>query len=652
MLEQTFNIDGLLAAVGNGILMDIVREDTVEHRLDNAVDILVLQDVVALLIHRLALLAQDIVVVKQCLTDIEVDAFNTFLGTGDRLGDHLVFDRLIAHLVEEALDPFASETDHQIVLEGDIEAGETRIALTAGTTAQLVIDTAALVTLGTENGQTAEFPGFGGQLDIGTTAGHVGGDGQRADLACLGDDLRFTGMVLGVQDFVTDLAFLQHLGDEFGSLDRDRADEDRLALGMQFNDLVDQSLVFCLLCTEDKVRTVVTDDRTVGRDDHDLHVVDIQEFLFLGLGGTGHTGELVVETEEVLVGDRSQSGRFLTDRNIFLGLDRLMQTIGVLTARHLTAGVLVNDDDLFILNDVFNVLVHDVVGFQRLADVVDERGVVGVVEVLDLEELLAFGNALLRQLDVSALDIDDIVLILFQTADETVRADIFIGGLSFAAGNDQRCARFIDQDGVDFIDESEVQLAQYAVFDPGDHVVAQIVETDFRVGRIGDVAVIGFALFGRRHRVFVEADGQTEEAMDLSHPLAVTFRQIFVDGDDVHAVSGQRVQVDGHDGSQGLAFTGLHLGDIAAVQDIGAFELTEIRVFPDDTLGRFTGDCEGIRQDVIQRFAGCQFLAEFSGHVLKIVILHLRVLRGEVFDRTDSFLDRGEILLVRIEQFI
>ena len=51
--------------------------------------------------------------------------------------------------------------------------------------------------------------GVTAQHDIGTAARHVGGDGDRAELTCLRDDLRLFLVVLGVQDIVLDTGFLQ-----------------------------------------------------------------------------------------------------------------------------------------------------------------------------------------------------------------------------------------------------------------------------------------------------------------------------------------------------------------------------------------------------------------------------------------------------------
>ena len=64
-----------------------------------------------------------------------------------------------------------------------------------------------------------------------------------------------------------------------------------------------------------------------------------------------------------------------------------------------------------------------------------------------------------------------------------------------------------------------------------------------------------------------------EERVELAHPLGVALGQVVVDRDHVNAVSGQRIEIHRKRGDQRLAFTGLHLGDFALVQDNATDEL-------------------------------------------------------------------------------
>ena len=42
-----------------------------------------------------------------------------------------------------------------------------------------------------------------------------------------------------------------------------------------------------------------------------------------------------------------------------------------------------------------------------------------------------------------------------------------------------------------------------------------------------------------------DADLEAEEAVDLAHPLGVALGEVVVDGDEVHALAGERVEVGG-----------------------------------------------------------------------------------------------------------
>ena len=65
--------------------------------------------------------------------------------------------------------------------------------------------------LGTDDGQTAHFLDTLPQHDIGTAAGHVGSYGDRTELACLRDYLRFLLMVLCVEHIVLYTALFKQI---------------------------------------------------------------------------------------------------------------------------------------------------------------------------------------------------------------------------------------------------------------------------------------------------------------------------------------------------------------------------------------------------------------------------------------------------------
>ena len=109
-------------------------------------------------------------------------------------------------------------------------------------------------------------------------------------------------------------------------------------------------------------------------------------------------------------------------------------------------------------------------------------------------------------------------------------------------------------------------MTLHSVFQSKREVVAEVIETEFVVGTVSDIATVGGALLFGALRVANDTDRQTEKTIDRPHPLGVTLREIFVDGDDVYALSGQRIQVGRQSRHQSLAFTGAHLGDAPSMQ--------------------------------------------------------------------------------------
>ncbi len=164
------------------------------------------------------------------------------------------------------------EQAHQIVLQGEKEPALPRIALPARPPPQLVVDPAALVALAAQHVETAEradlltFPLagrvefgldvlelgcalFGGGVgppgrrlpgrqsfgitpedDVDASPGHVGGHGHPTDPAGLGDDLRLTEVLLGVEDLVGYALLLEEPGEVLGLGHRCGAHQHRLAL--------------------------------------------------------------------------------------------------------------------------------------------------------------------------------------------------------------------------------------------------------------------------------------------------------------------------------------------------------------------------------------------------------------------------------------
>ncbi len=118
------------------------------------------------------------------------------------------------------------------------------------------------------------------------------------------------------------------------------------------------------------------------------------------------------------------------------------------------------------------------------------------------------------------------------------------------------------------------------------------------------------------------ADRESEEAVDLAHPLAVALGQVVVDGDDMDALAGERVEIDRQGGDQGLAFAGLHLRDHAAMQDDAAEQLDVEMALAEHALGGLAHRREGVDEDVVERLAGGEARLQGCGAAAQLVVRH------------------------------
>ena len=204
-------------------------------------------------------------------------------------------------------------------------------------------------------------------------------------------------------------------------------------------------------------------------------------------------------------------------------------------------------------------------------------------EVLDAEELLNLLDTFLGQVHDLVLLIDHVItglgdffahdgvhlgelagcLTALQLVCEHRAGLVNLGRLAGLARNDERRSRLIDQDRVHLVDDAVVEVSEHLLVLINRHVVAQIVKAELVVRHIGDVAGIGLLSRLRIHGVHDYTDRKAEEAVNASHPLRVTRREVVVDRDNQDTLTRQCVQIRRCGGDQGLTFTCLHLRNAA-----------------------------------------------------------------------------------------
>ena len=503
----------------------------------------------ALFIDHLALVIHHVIELEQVLADFEVPRLDLRLRLFERLVDPRVHDRLAlleAELLQHAVDPLGTEDAHQIVLQGQIELRRPRVALTAGTTAQLVVDTAAFMTFGAEHEQPAGLQndvtvaldfffdlgrrgfvfvgaGFGidvlrqahfqvaAQLNVGAAARHIGGDRHAAGPAGLGDDKRFLLVVAGIEHVVRNFRALQRGGELFRFFDGNRPHQHRLLAFMAILDLLDDGGVFLVNGAVHFVIVVDARDLHVGRNFNDLELVNLGEFAGFRHRRAGHAGQLRIGAEVVLERDRGQGLVLVLDGDVFLGFKRLVQPFGIPPAFLHAAREFIDDDDVVVLDDVIHILFEQNMRAQRLV------GVMHQIDILDIEQRAflekpgvahqgfhvfdaAFGEGRRAGLLVF------FVIVFGKLRDQLVDRGVKIAEVFRRAGNNQRRACLVDQDAVDFIDDGVIERPLHHVVEREFHVVAQIIETELVVGRIGHVAGISVAALIIVHAVLDDTD--------------------------------------------------------------------------------------------------------------------------------------------------
>ena len=133
--------------------------------------------------------------------------------------------------------------------------------------------------------------------------------------------------------------------------------------------------------------------------------------------------------------------------------------------------------------------------------------------------------------------------------------------------------------------------------------------------------------------------------MHPAHPVGVAPGEVVVDGDDVHAVAGERVEVGRQRRDQGLALTGLHLGDVAEVQRRAAHQLHLVVELPERAAGRLADDGERLGQQVVERLAVGVALLERVGQRAQLGVGQVDVVVLERLDVIGDVADSRRTIL-------
>ena len=143
--------------------------------------------------------------------------------------------------------------------------------------------------------------------------------------------------------------------------------------------------------------------------------------------------------------------------------------------------------------------------------------------------------------------------------------------------------------------------ALHEAFERDGHVVAQVVEAELGVRPVRDVGVVRLLARPERHHVLDRAGAHAEHLEDGLRPLLVALGEVVVDRDEVRAAAGERVQVQRLRRDERLALAGLHLGDVALVEDDAAHQLHVEEADADRALEGLANGRERLEEEVVER---------------------------------------------------
>ncbi|MPM65514.1 hypothetical protein SDC9_112411 [bioreactor metagenome] len=430
--------------------------------------------------------------------------------------------------------------------------------MATGASSQLVVDASGLVALGTQDVESPKFfhflvvslPGRVGlldgnchlltaciaaadssgsrieaasQLDVRSAPSHVGGDRHRSLGAGFLDDHSLTGVVLCIEHLMADPHLAQQHGEHLTLFDADGTHEYRLADFVHPLNLLADCLELELFVVVDEVGMVFSHHRFVGGDDHDIEIVDFQEFRCFGVCGTGHAADLVIHPEEVLEGDGGQRLVLSQDLDLLLGLNGLVQTVAVAPSMQDAPGEFVDYLDLSVDNHVVDIMMVEPEGTHRLGHIVHILKVLvgidgAVYDLLLVQQFFHVLQALVGETDFLLLLIQLVVAPFLEGRSIPVKAckgvlfvvipgfrvflalgekssDLLcahdLGRIILAlAADDQGGSGLIDQDRVDLVDDAVVVLGLDLLILRPLHVVSQIIEAELIVCSVGDILAV------------------------------------------------------------------------------------------------------------------------------------------------------------------
>ena len=216
---------------------------------------------------------------------------------------------------------------------------------------------------------------------------------------------------------VPDAPLGKHTAQLLGVADADRAHKHGAHAVSAREHITAHSLQLLRLRAKHHILPVDSLHRSVGGDLHNVHPVYLRELLLLGAAGTGHAGFLFVFIEKALIRDGGDGPVLRPDPDPLLGLDSLVQSLGIAPPRHDAPRQRVHYQHFPVLDHIVPVAHHQIVRLQSQIHMVLKLKIFEQCDIFNTEKALRPAHTRFRKEHLLRLLVNDEVagLLLLHT---------------------------------------------------------------------------------------------------------------------------------------------------------------------------------------------------------------------------------------------
>jgi hypothetical protein len=176
-------------------------------------------------------------------------------------------------------------------------------------------------------------------------------------------------MVLCIENFITDTAFVEVFSELFRLLDAYGAYQNRLTFLVDFGNLITDGIELVIFIQEYDIVIIHPVYGTVGGYDDDVEMVYLSKLPGLGVCGARHARKFVIHAEIILECDCSQGSALAGGAHALLGFYGLVETVRVAPSMKNTPGEFIDDLNLTLLNNIILVTAEEPASLEGLSKV-------------------------------------------------------------------------------------------------------------------------------------------------------------------------------------------------------------------------------------------------------------------------------------------